>query len=574
MGALQEAERKGRISSTHALALLPGPESSPMITSIIIPCHNHAAYLSAAIDSALAQTAEVEVIVVDDGSTDETPAVLASYGDRVRAITIPHSGPALARNAGIDAARGEFVQFLDADDTIEPTKIELQLRHLDADAGWVLCDTRIIGVDGKEELASERYDYRHKRLDGWLEPWLAVANFIPIHAPLVRRSALGTIRFPLDKEPEDWHFWWALSREARCRYTPAILATYTKRRGGRSSQRRTGRACRPGQPSPLLLNLGCGNPDARSWHPMPYCVNLDKSLGWRFEDGLGEFADGSVDGITVSHALMYVEESIWPSVLGEFARVLRPGGVLRITEDDTTHPQSSRLNGWKGSDPAVTLTDAAMARRHLESVGFSVHDVREDETYYRDHSLRQAQHGAVPDVFFIEGIRECSVLLSPHADDEALFGAFLILRHRPHVVICYPSGGDYGSTEERFAESRAAVSILGGAGVEQWDGDDIETKMRALDARLRPTLIFAPNIDASHPEHRAVAAAAAVVFGGRVRWFHTYDDMGKVRRGTPTPHEPGWAERKREALACYRTQIEHPRARKFFEDFDLAEYTL
>lgn len=539
--------------------------------SIIIPTHNHATYLADAIRAALAQTVPVEVIVVDDGSEDDTGSVVASIDDdRVVYLRTEHRGPAHARNVGIEAATGAALMFLDADDAIEPTKAELQIRHLDDDAGWVLCDTRIIGVDGREQLASERYDYRHKRLHGWVEPWLAVANFIPVHAPLIRRSSLGDIRFPEDKSPEDWHFWWALSRVARLRYTPAILATYRKREGGRNAMTRE--HTRPGQPSPLLLNLGCGNPDAASWHPMPECVNLDKSLGWRFEDGLRGFADGTVDGITVSHAMMYVQEDRWPAVLAEFSRVLRPGGVVRITEDDTTHPASSRLGGWRGSEPAVTLTDAAMARRHLEAAGFTVHDVAEGVSHYRDGSLRQAQHGQPPHVFFIEGIREGAVLLSPHADDEALFAAFSIIRHRPHVVICHPSEGDYGATEDRLQESREAVAILGGSDVEQWDGTELEAKMRALDERLRPTLVFAPDMDASHPQHRAVAAAAAVVFASRVRWFHTYNAMGKVRIGTPVPHEPGWTERKRAALACYRTQLAHPRARKFFDD-DLAEYT-
>lgn len=542
--------------------------------SIIIPTYNHAAYLGDAIRSALAQTVPVEVIVVDDGSTDDTVRVVEEASVAIEHaplvyIRTEHRGVAHARNIGIDAAHGDYLMFLDADDTIEPTKGELELACMAADAGWVLCDTRIVNVDGSVQLASERYDYAHKRLNGWLEPWLSVANFIPVHAPLIRRAALGDIRFPEDKAPEDWHFWWALAREARCRYTPAILATYKKRRGGRNSTTPKREQSRPGQPSPLLLNLGCGNPDALSWHPMPGCVNLDKSLGWRFEDGLGDFGDGSVDGITISHALMYLEEARWPTAMQECSRVLKPGGVIRITEDNTEHEESrTHRVGWRGSDPAVTMTGPAMARRHLESAGFTVYDCTAETG---SDPLRQAQHGPEPHVFFIEGIREQCVLFEPHADDAALFAAFSCIRHSPRVVTCFPSSGDYGDTDVRHAETKAAMEILGAGPCEQWDGESIEAKMRELDARLRPTVVFAPDMDASHPDHRAVAAAAAIVFGGRTRFYHTYQVDGKVRYGEPVPFETGWAGLKRRALACYKTQLAHPRAREFFT-WDLAEF--
>src|SRR4051812_35714921 len=153
------------------------------LTSIIIPTFNHASYVADAIASALAQTAPVEVIVVDDGSTDGTKAALSRFdGPNFRAIFLPkNGGVSAARNAGIEAARGGFLMFLDADDTIEPRKVEIQLAKMDDDAGWVLCDVRIDERSGRSDLASKRYDYAGKRIDGWLEPWLAVANFIPVH---------------------------------------------------------------------------------------------------------------------------------------------------------------------------------------------------------------------------------------------------------------------------------------------------------------------------------------------------------------------------------------------------------
>src|SRR3954470_1810603 len=96
--------------------------------SVIIPTYNYARYLPQAIDSALGQThAPLEVIVVDDGSTDDTPRVLEAYASRIRVIRQANQGAGAARNAGIAAARGEYVAFLDSDDLWRRDKLELQL---------------------------------------------------------------------------------------------------------------------------------------------------------------------------------------------------------------------------------------------------------------------------------------------------------------------------------------------------------------------------------------------------------------------------------------------------------------
>lgn len=544
---------------------------TPGLTSIIIPTYDHAAFLRDAIDSALAQTARVEVVVVDDGSTDETPAVLASYGDRIRAFRVEHYGPSAARNRGLVEALGEFVMFLDADDVIAPRKVELQRAAMTPDVGWVLCDVRIEDeARGRTRNASEQYGYAARNLGGWIEPQLRDGNFIPIMAPLVRAAALQGLRF-LDVAPEDWHFWHALSSRARVRYVPEVLATYRHRKTGRSRLPKAARSVFNDITLPLRLNLGCGTPGTRSWHPIRGMVNLDKSLGWRFEDGLGDFATGSVSGITISHTLMYVPLERWPYVFGEFARVLAPGGVVRITEDDATSPASSRRGGWRGSEPAVTLTDAARVMAYLEGAGLAAREVDAATTGYSDKSLMQAQHGAAPDVFFVEGVRVAGVLFSPHSDDEALFASFTILRHRPKVVICYQSTGDYGDPEVRERESRAACAVLGAACVEQWDGGDLVEQMRRLDERERPERVWAPNLQASHPDHVLVARAAWEVFGSRLRTFHTYDAAGKVRSGTPSDYRPEWVYAKLRALVRYESQATHPRASEFFT-WDLAEY--
>ncbi len=108
------------------------PAIMPPLVSILIPCHNAGRWVAATLDSALAQTwSRTEIIVVDDGSRDDSTAVVARYADRgVKLITQPNRGASAARNAALAAANGEFIQFLDADDLIAPDKITLQMQRL------------------------------------------------------------------------------------------------------------------------------------------------------------------------------------------------------------------------------------------------------------------------------------------------------------------------------------------------------------------------------------------------------------------------------------------------------------
>jgi glycosyltransferase involved in cell wall biosynthesis len=211
--------------------------------SLIIPTFNHARFLGAAIDSALAQTlGAVDVIVVDDGSTDDTPAVLERYAGRVRVLRQPNRGLSAARNAGLAAARGTFVSFLDADDVMAPTKLAAQLAVVERSPaiGWTYCDVLMETVaTGATTRASERFGYAARALDGWLFPELIHGNFIPAIAPLVRRTALEAAGGFDERLTalEDWDMWLRLSLIAEARYTPDVLVTYRIRAGGMSEDR-------------------------------------------------------------------------------------------------------------------------------------------------------------------------------------------------------------------------------------------------------------------------------------------------------------------------------------------------
>jgi glycosyltransferase involved in cell wall biosynthesis len=106
---------------------------TPGSVSVVIPAHNAARFLAAAVASVRAQTAPAaEIIVVDDGSGDETPAVIAGLGAGVRAFRQPQGGAAAARNRGAELATGEWLAFLDADDLWLPDKLAVQLAWLRA----------------------------------------------------------------------------------------------------------------------------------------------------------------------------------------------------------------------------------------------------------------------------------------------------------------------------------------------------------------------------------------------------------------------------------------------------------
>jgi glycosyltransferase involved in cell wall biosynthesis len=120
------------------------------LVSVVIPCHNQARFLTDAIDSALRQTfPAVEVIVVDDGSTDDTVAVVRKYA-AARLIEQRHQGAAAARRAGLRESRGEYLIFLDADDRLLPDAVGTGMESLAAHQEWafVAGHVRLVHEDG------------------------------------------------------------------------------------------------------------------------------------------------------------------------------------------------------------------------------------------------------------------------------------------------------------------------------------------------------------------------------------------------------------------------------------------
>lgn len=180
--------------------------------SIVIPCYNQAAYAAEAIESALAQShPEIEVIAVDDGSTDETPAVLAAYAGRIRVISQANRGLAGARNSGLCAASGDYLLFLDSDDTIAPTMVARLASLLDAHPGWGLAYAawQQVSADGKRVLGEARPRPSAALLEGLLRREF----FFFASAALIRRECFERVG-PFDEAlpwGEDADMWLRLA---------------------------------------------------------------------------------------------------------------------------------------------------------------------------------------------------------------------------------------------------------------------------------------------------------------------------------------------------------------------------
>lgn len=194
--------------------------------SVVIPAYNAARTLPAAIESALNQTYRpAQIIVIDDGSADDTAAAVGQFGDKVEYVRTPNRGPAPARNTGIERARGELVAFLDADDLWLPAKLERQVQALAAhpEAGAVQCGAIFV------DHALHVKEIRLCPLDG--DVLWDVSHFRNLPAFLstlvVHRRCLATVGpFDSSLKGEDWDMAIRLARFCGMISLPDALAYY------------------------------------------------------------------------------------------------------------------------------------------------------------------------------------------------------------------------------------------------------------------------------------------------------------------------------------------------------------
>jgi glycosyltransferase involved in cell wall biosynthesis len=206
------------------------------LTSAIIPCFNQGKYIFQAVSSLIMATARsLEVIIVDDGSTDPSTArylseIQAHYPSLVKVVQKGNGGLSSARNAGIAQARGQFIQFLDADDLLLKHKIDAQIDQLTCNekidvsiCDYLLCDEK---VDFLSQPINPVRDFTLD-LNDFLFHWERGLS-IPIHCALFRRASLGNLRFDETLQAkEDWFFWTSAAHIGmRISRLPGALAVY------------------------------------------------------------------------------------------------------------------------------------------------------------------------------------------------------------------------------------------------------------------------------------------------------------------------------------------------------------
>jgi glycosyltransferase involved in cell wall biosynthesis len=202
------------------------------LVSAILPVHNRAAWIARAIDSVLAQTyPAVELIVVDDGSSDDTPRVLDRYGPRITRLRGEWRNAYAARNAGIAQARGAWLAFIDSDDCWSPDRLAQQVPRLARSAvGLVYGDTRHVTgpPDALVPTGATSFGTTAPRR-GRVQAAFVWGNFVPTITVLVRRDALAAIGGFDDGSPlgSDYAAWVAIARDHELDYCDRVVADYT-----------------------------------------------------------------------------------------------------------------------------------------------------------------------------------------------------------------------------------------------------------------------------------------------------------------------------------------------------------
>jgi glycosyltransferase involved in cell wall biosynthesis len=207
--------------------------TNPPLVSIIIPTYNRGWIIKEAVDSVLTQDFnDFELIVVDDGSTDNTSEILNSYQQDIKVIQQNNQGVSAARNRGLATASGRFIAFLDSDDLWLPQKLSRQVDFFNSNPDALICQTEEIWIRNNVRVNPKK---RHKKPSGMIfEPSLALCLVSP-SSVMIRPSLFEKIGGFDETLPacEDYDLWLRIS----CRHpiylidTPLII-----KRGGHDDQ--------------------------------------------------------------------------------------------------------------------------------------------------------------------------------------------------------------------------------------------------------------------------------------------------------------------------------------------------
>lgn len=252
------------------------------LCSVIIPAFNVGPYIGQAIHSALNQTVtDLEVIVVNDGSTDDTPSRIAAFGENVIHIEQPRSGLGAARNAGLDRAKGEFIALLDGDDWWMPERLASVVAYLrtSPDVGFATTNAfLVVGSDITKRTYYRTVSYRWSFQRRNQPEWIVIKNFIMSMVVIRRRlfDRWGTFDESLEAS-EDWDLWmrFILAGE-RVGLVDRPLAFYRRRREALSADERQMLATRD-----LVLVKALQRPDIGTRPRLQKLIQLRRGVLFR-----------------------------------------------------------------------------------------------------------------------------------------------------------------------------------------------------------------------------------------------------------------------------------------------------
>lgn len=199
--------------------------TNPPLVSVVMPAYNCEKFIGSAIETVLDQSYNyIELIVVDDGSTDRTPSILRTFNNRIKLIEQENLGVSAARNAGIHASIGDYISFLDADDLWSIDKIKRQISAL-GDNYWSYTDCYYIG-DGQSS-GLKRSDLS-SLYDGWIFDDILDENFLTTSSILIKKDVLELEGcFDVNLEVlEDWKLWIKLARKYPISLVKEPLVSY------------------------------------------------------------------------------------------------------------------------------------------------------------------------------------------------------------------------------------------------------------------------------------------------------------------------------------------------------------
>lgn len=331
--------------------------AAPLV-SVVLPTWNAARTLDAALQSLLDQRPapnaplpDFEIIVVDDGSTDGTRSLLERWsaedraGSRLRALHLPHAGIAAALNAGLAAARGEFIARMDADDTAHPERLARQTAHLRHNPALTLSASRVKfgGEDAQAHGFAHFVDWQNSLLS---PTRIARARFrdTPVCHPSVmfRREAVERLGGYRDGDfPEDWEIWlrW-LDSGAVMEKLPQQLLVWNDAptRATRADQRYARAACDRLRARWLARELERDNP----FHPLVWVLGAGRVARQRLEPlwhmGVTPAAYVDIDPNKIGNAVNGVR------VVGRAA--MPPPGRCRILNALTAHGAAEEAAAW------------------------------------------------------------------------------------------------------------------------------------------------------------------------------------------------------------------------------------